>query len=120
MVAMANTLNDADGYGALPSAPIGDYETMSPAEMLSTEARRRFTDIEWNTNVTKVSSRALWVDYLRAVGVSIYLNEAIRAKKERVEMLLSTYTSQKLASKREQADSVREHIQRDAVHAAIK
>ena len=120
MVAMASTLNDADGYGSLPSAPIGDYETMSPAELLSTEARRRFTDVEWNTNVTKVSSRALWVDYLRAVGVSIYLNEAIRAKKERVEMLLSTYTSQKLAAKREDAASIRDRIQRDAVHAAIK
>lgn len=120
MVAMARTLNDADGYGSLPSAPIGDYETMSPAELLSTEARRRFTDVEWNTNVTKVSSRALWVDYLRALGVSIYLNEAIRSKKERVEMLLSMYTSSKLAAKREQVEAVRDHIQRDSVHNAIK
>lgn len=120
MVALAGVLNDADGYGALPSAPIGDYETMSPAEMLSTEARRRFTDIEWNTNVTKVSSRALWIDYLRAMGVSNYLQLAIRQKKERMEMLLSMYTSQKLASKREQVDAVRDHIQRDNVHNAIK
>lgn len=120
MVALAGVLNDADGYGALPSAPIGDYETMSPAEMLSTEARRRFTDIEWNTNVTKVSSRALWIDYLRAMGVSNYLQLAIRQKKERMEMLLSMYTSQKLAAKREQVDSIRDHIQRDNVHNAIK
>lgn len=120
MVALAGVLNDADGYGALPSAPIGDYETMSPAEMLSTEARRRFTGIEWNTNVTKVSSRALWIDYLRAMGVSNYLQLAIRQKKERMEMLLSMYTSQKLAAKREQVDSIRDHIQRDNVHNAIK
>lgn len=120
MVAMASTLNDADGYGSLPSAPIGDYETMSPAELLSTEARRRFTDVEWNTNVTKVSSRALWIDYLRAMGVSNYLQLAIRQKKERMEMLLSMYTSQKLAAKREQVDSIRDHIQRDNVHNAIK
>lgn len=120
MVALAGVLNDADGYGALPSAPIGDYETMSPAEMLSTEARRRFTDIDWNTNVTKVSSRALWIDYLRAMGVSNYLQLAIRQKKEQMEMLLSMYTSQKLASKREQVDAVRDHIQRDNVHNAIK
>lgn len=118
MVAMAGTLNDADGYGALPSPPIGDYETMSPAEMLATEARRRFTDAEWNTNVTKVSSRALWVDFLRAVGVSIYLNEAIRAKKERVEELLAVYTSQKLATAKGRVTDAQERTQRaDAVRS---
>lgn len=74
---LPSMLNDADGYGALPSPPIGDYETMSPQEMLSTEARRRFADSEWNKSITQVSSRALWVDYTRAAGVSIYLSAAI-------------------------------------------
>lgn len=118
MVALAGTLNDADGYGALPSPPIGDYETMSPAEMLTTEAMRRFTDVEWNTNITKVSSRALWVDYLRALGVSIYLNEAIRAKKERVEELLAVFTSEKLASAKARVIAAQERTQRaDAVRS---
>jgi hypothetical protein len=94
---MASVLNDADGYGSLPSPPIGDFETMSPAEMMSTEAQRRFADSEWNKSITQVSSRALWVDYLRAMGVSAQLNAAIRQKKERMEALMAVYTSQKLA-----------------------
>ena len=117
---MASVLNDADGYGSLPSPPIGDYETMSPAEMMSTEAMRRFADSEWNTNITKVSSRALWVDYLRAMGVSAQLNAAIRQKKERMEALMALYTSQKLAAKRQQVDAARERAQRADVQRAIQ
>lgn len=41
---------------------------MSPAEMMATELRRRFSDAEWNTEIVKVSSRALWVDYSRALA----------------------------------------------------
>ncbi|WP_298595109.1 M23 family metallopeptidase [uncultured Zoogloea sp.] len=117
---IANVLNDADGYGSLPSPPLGDYETMSPAEMLSTEAKRRFTDAEWNTNIVKVSSRALWVDYLRALGVSSYLNEAIRMKKERVEALMALYTSQKLAGQKARVVAAQERAQRADVARAIK
>jgi hypothetical protein len=117
---MASVLNDADGYGSLPSPPIGDYETMSPAEMMSTEAMRRFADSEWNTSITKVSSRALWVDYLRAMGVSAQLNAAIRQKKERMEALMALYTSQKLAAKRQQVDAARELAQRADVQRAIQ
>lgn len=90
-------LSDTDGYGALPTAPIGGYDTMSPREMMLTEAGRRFSDFDWNSNVTKVSSRALWVDYNRAKGVSNYLDEQLLKKKERIEVLLATYTSQRMA-----------------------
>ncbi len=116
---MTALLNDADGYGALPSAPIGDYETMSPLEMLSTEAQRRFMDSQWNQDVAKVSSRALWVDYLKAQGVSAYLNQAIRQQKERIEALMALYTSQKLAAKRAQVEEVRQRTLHD-VKSAIK
>jgi hypothetical protein len=114
------SLSDSDGYGALPSPPIGDYDTMSPLEMMTTEARRRFADSEWNTNVATVSSRALWVDYLRALGVSAYINEAIRQKKERVEALLALYTSQKLAAEKAQVTAMRDRAQRADVMHAIK
>jgi murein DD-endopeptidase len=117
---MAAVLSDTDGYGALPSPPIGDYETMSPAEMLSTEARRRFSDAEWNTNIPKVSSRALWVDYLRAIGVSNYLNDAIARKKERVEAMLALYTSQKLSIKQARTTMAQEIATRADAARAIK
>ena len=117
---MSSVLNDADGYGSLPSPPIGDYETMSPAEMLSTEAQRRFADSEWNKSITQVSSRALWVDYTRAAGVSIYLSAAIRQKQERMEALMAVYTAQKLAAKRQQVDAARERAQRADVQRAIQ
>jgi hypothetical protein len=117
---LASVLNDSDGYGALPSPPLGDYETMSPAEMLSTEAKRRFTDAEWNTNITKVSSRALWVDYVRALGVSAYINESIRQKKERVEALMALYTSQKLAAQKARVVAAQQRALRADVVSAIQ
>src|SRR6218665_1161472 len=117
---LPSMLNDADGYGALPSPPIGDYETMSPQEMLSTEARRRFADSEWNKSITQVSSRALWVDYTRAAGVSIYLNAAIRQKQERMGALMAVYTAQKLALKRQQVEAARDRAQRADVQRSIQ
>lgn len=117
---IASVLSDADGFGSLPTPPIGDYETMSPAEMMATEALRRFTDAEWNTNIVKVSSRALWVDILRAQGVAAYMDNAIRKKKERVEALLALYTSQKLALARARATGAQERAQRQSVAASVK
>ncbi|MDH1305321.1 M23 family metallopeptidase [Pseudomonas fulva] len=116
----ATYLSDADGYGALPTPPIGGYDTMSVAEMLTTEATRRFSDAEWNTSITHVSSRALWVDYNRAVGVSNYLSEAIYRKKEKVEALLAVYASQKLAGQRAQTEWARDRAQKGAVTRSIR
>ena len=116
----AEWLSDTDGYGTLPTTPIGGYQTMSAQEMLLTEAGRRFSDAEWNTNVTKVSSQALLVDYNRAVGVGNYLAEAIYRKKERVEALLATYTSQKTERLRRQTQSAHERAQRGAVSRSIQ
>jgi len=116
----AEWLSDKDGYGTLPTAPIGGYDTMSTSEMMLTEAGRRFSDAEWNNNITKVSSRALWVDYNRAVGVNNYMAEAILRKKERVEALLAIYTSQKRARIRKQAEAAHERAQKDAVSRIIK
>ncbi len=116
----ATVMSDSDGFGALPTAPIGDYDTLSPADMMATEARRRFIDTEWNESVTKVSSRALWLDYLRAVGVASYINEMTRLKKERVEALLALYTSQKLANNKVSAAVAQQRATRAEVTRAIK
>ena len=113
-------LNDADGFGSLPTPPLGDIESMSPAEMMATEARRRFADAQWNIDIIKVSSRALWVDYLRALGVSSYMNEALRQKKERVEALLALYTAQKLALKKARTTASQTRATENAVSSAIK
>ncbi|MGO3987596.1 M23 family metallopeptidase [Pseudomonas sp. SAS7] len=113
-------LSDADGYGALPTAPIGGYDSMSVSEMLATEASRRFSDAEWNNSITHVSSRALWVDYNRAVGVGNYLSEAIYRKKEKVEALLAVYASQKLAGQRIQTDGAQQRAQKGAVSRSIE
>ncbi len=116
----AEWLSEKDGFGTLPTTPIGGYDTMSTSEMMLTEAGRRFSDAEWNANVTKVSSRALWVDYNRAVGVGSYLAEAIYRKKERVEALLAVYTSQKTERIRRQALAAHERAQRDVISRVIK
>lgn len=116
----ASYLSDSDGYGALPTAPIGGYDTMSTSEMMMTEATRRFSDAEWNNSITHVSSRALMVDYNRAIGVSNYMAEAIYKKKERVEALLAVYTSQKLARQKAQTEWDHERAQVGSVTRSIK
>ncbi len=80
--------------------------------MIQTEAMRRFTDGNWNTELTRVTSRALIVDYVRAEGLSNYLSNEILKKKEKVEALLAVYTSQKMSS-------IKENVQRDG-QAAIR
>lgn len=109
-------LKDSDGYGSLPTAPIGGYDTMSTSEMMLTEATRRFMDANWNTNITKVSSRALWVDYNRAIGVGNYLAEATYRKKEKVEALLAIYTSQKMKRLKSKTDAAQKKaLQADVI-----
>jgi hypothetical protein len=117
---VASVLGAADGFGSLPSPPLGVFETLSPAEMMATEAKRRFSDAQWNTDVVKIGSRALWVDYLRAQGVSAYLSEAIRLKKERVEALLAVYTAQRLAALKGRVAQAQERAQRADVAESIK
>lgn len=98
-------LSDGDSYGMPPQPPIGDYETMSTSEMLMTEAWRRFNDAKWNADVTKLSMRALWVDYNRAIGVGNYLSHAIHRKKERIEALMALLVARKLDPLRAETDA---------------
>jgi hypothetical protein len=102
-------LSDSDGYGALPSAPTGDYDSISPLEMMLTESQRRFGDANWHRNVATVSLRALYVDYLRAVGTRNLITHSIQQKQEKIEALASLYLSLKLKNQQQatQASAVR-------------
>ncbi len=97
-------VDDTEGFGGLPAPPLGLYDTMSTSEMLLTEAARRFNGADWVTDITQLSERALWVDYVRIVGVSNYLSNAIYRKRERVEALLATYTANRLHGYKMQVD----------------
>ncbi len=77
-------------------------------------------DAEWHKNLTMVSSRALWVDYLQTVAVGNYMQEAIYRKKERDEGLLATLTTQELAQRRRATDAARERAIRQASSKAVQ
>ncbi|KGT53989.1 sugar ABC transporter permease [Xanthomonas citri pv. fuscans] len=113
-------LSDSDGFGALPGPPVGAYETLSVNEMLATEAARRFQSADWNNELTKVSSRALYVDFVRAQGVSNYMSEAVYRKKQRVEALLAVLTSQRLAHVRGDTDRARERALKGDAQRSIQ
>ena len=113
-------LSDADSFGALPGPPVGAYETLSVNEMLATEAARRFQSADWNNELTRVSERALWVDFVRAQGVSNYLQEATYRKKQRVEALLAVLTSQRLAHVRQETGAARERAVRGEAVRAVE
>ena len=105
-------LSDRDGYGTLPGVRYEKYENVSPSEMLARESKRRMIDAEWQKNLTQVSSRALWVDYLQTIAVSNYMQEAIYRKKEKVEGLLATLVAQEADSQRKTVDAARERAVR--------
>lgn len=113
-------VSDTEGYGALPTAPIGAYDTMSVSEMMLTEAGRRFGDADWANNLTVLDERGLWVDYARAIGVRNYMEHAILKKKERVEALLATYTAQRLAGVRSRANEAQAESQQARVQQQVQ
>ena len=111
-------LSDRDGFGALPGMRYEKYENVSPSEMLAKESKRRMIDAEWQKNLTQVSSRALWVDYLQTVAVSNYMQEAIYRKKEKVEGLLATLVAQEAATQRAAVDAARSRaVRQSAAHS---
>lgn len=113
-------LSDSDGFGALPQPPLGDYDTMSPLEMLLTEGMRRFGSAQWNTNVTQVSSRALWVDYNLAQGVATRLDMEILRKKERIDALLAAVVAAKGSALGDEVRVNADIAGKDSVRSSIK
>lgn len=109
-------LSDRDGFGALPGIKFAEYEKMSPSEMISRESKRRMNDAEWQKNLTIVSSRALWVDYLQTIAIGNYMQEAIYRKKEKIEGLLAALVTQEAAPQRIKVDDAR---QRAVKHQSV-
>lgn len=93
-------LSDSDGYGALNVPTMFEYKDLSPLEMVITEADRRYGSVTWQTDITKVSSRALWVDYVRIKATENYLDKLIYDKKQSIEGLMATLTSLRLNNAR--------------------
>lgn len=89
-------LSDSDGYGALPEAPFGDYASMSPLEMILTEADRRLSSDNWQKKITQVSSRALWLDYVKIIVAENYLKRLNYEKKENIEVQLANLVAIKM------------------------
>jgi len=113
-------LSNNDGYGALPGARYDSYENISPSEMLAREAKRRMFDADWQQNLTKISSRALWVDYLQILAASNYMQEAIYRKREKVEGLLAVIVAQQADDQRKLVDAARNRAVQQAATAALK
>ena len=97
-------LGDLVGYGADPVAVVqrviqmagegaivlkGNHDEMAVNEMIDNEAHRRLVNDEWNANVTKVSSRALWVDYTHALATENYIERKNQEKRQNIEQLTS-------------------------------
>ena len=113
-------LSDSDSYGALPSPPTGEYDTLSTHEMMMTESQRRLADWNWHKNLTTVSERALYLDYLRAVGARNYIAHSIQQKQERIEALLAVYLSLKLQNQQQSAHDIASSAMGRATERAIK
>lgn len=113
-------LSDRDGYGSLPGARFTEYANMSPNAMMTREAKRRMEDADWHQNLTVVSSRALWVDYLQTVALGNYMQEAIYRKREKVEALLATYAAQELSRKRAAVDEARARAVRNEAAKSLR
>lgn len=113
-------LSDRDGYGSLPGMRYESYTNVSPSEMMARESKRRMIDAEWQKNLTQVSSRALWVDYLQTVAVGNYMQEATYRKRERVEALMATLAAQKAENQRRVTDAARERAARQGAAKALQ
>ena len=99
----AEFLSDTDGYGSLDETNTGEYETMSPLEMILTEADRRLSSDNWQKKITQVSSRALWLDYTKVLAVENYLRRWNYEKNERIEAQMAVLTSIRLENLRNEA-----------------
>lgn len=113
-------ISDSDGYGALPEAAFGDYATMSPLEMILTEADRRLSSDNWQKKITQVSSRALWLDYIKIVAVENYIRKLNYDKKENIEVQLANLVAIKLENEKLLVNAAYENIQQETISKQIK
>ena len=89
-------LTDSDGIGTLEIPDALTHDEMAVNEMIDQEAHRRLVNDEWNANVTKVSSRALWVDYTHALATENYIERLNQEKRANIEQLTSQLVALKV------------------------
>ena len=96
-------LSDSDGFGNLELPDALTHEEMSVNEMIDHEAHRRLVNDEWDANVAKVSSRALWVDYTHALATENYIERLNQEKRQNIEQLTSQLVSLKVQNENKPA-----------------
>ncbi len=74
---------------------------MSINEMIAIEGVRRLSNDDWAANVAKVSSRALWVDYLNATAAENFIARQNHEKRQNIEQLMAQYVSLKAQNLKE-------------------
>lgn len=94
-------LTETDGIGTLDDPKVNDYENMSINEMIAMEGTRRLSNDQWDANVAKVSSRALWVDYLNAQAAENFIDRQNQEKRQNIEQLMAQYVSLKTENLKE-------------------
>jgi hypothetical protein len=97
VAALSEGYGDGLSYGYVPEASFGSFLNWSPLAMMLTEARRRFNSWMWQTMINKASTRALYIDYLKAIAVENYMEEVAQRKREKIQMLIALYALQKSA-----------------------
>jgi len=113
-------LADTDSFGALPSPPTGDYDSISPLEMVLTESQRRLADSTWQENLLVISTRALYVDYLRAIGARNFIAYSIQQKQEKIEALMALYLSLKLKNQQQPTQGAAANAMGRSVNSAVQ
>ena len=113
-------LSDADGYGSLDETDIGEYASMSPLEMIMTEAERRLGSDSWQKKLTTVSSRALWVDYTKAIAVENYLRRLNYEKRERIEAQMTNLVAILVENQRLISSGAAGRAKADQINSSVR
>jgi len=87
------TVTDKERYGVADAPPYETYAGLSESQMLEVEMLRRALDSEWETNLTRLSKRALWVEISRLEGVILWVNNKVTEKRQRVEGMLAAMSA---------------------------
>ncbi|CAG9183696.1 M23 family metallopeptidase [Cupriavidus pampae] len=81
---------ETERYGMPDTPPYETYEGMSEEQIVEAEMLRRSLDTEWETRLTEMSTRGLWVEIARIRGAKLWLRARIQEKYARMEGMLAT------------------------------
>ncbi|WP_454727850.1 MULTISPECIES: M23 family metallopeptidase [Cupriavidus] len=84
------SVTETERYGMPDTPPYETYAGMSEEQIVEAEMLRRSLDTEWETHLTEMGTRGLWVEIARIRGVKLWLRARIQEKYARVEGMLAT------------------------------